>query len=150
MFGRRTSRQGSETDGLGDGVDWSAVQDLVILVQNKQILSKDTLAGIKKSLKSPSKSHVCKTLTALDSIAANCTPSIRLQLADAKWTEMLISVCYKNPTAALPICQLFSNWVCSYSHEQLGHSANFASQALKQKGYAIPPPAPLAYHMVSL
>ncbi|DBA69579.1 TPA: hypothetical protein ACH3X2_012657 [Trebouxia sp. C0005] len=150
MFGRRTSRQGSETDGLGDGVDWSAVQDLVILVQNKQILSKDTLAGIKKSLKSPSKSHVCKTLTALDSIAANCTPSIRLQLADAKWTEMLISVCYKNPTAALPICQLFSNWVCSYSHEQLGHSANFASQALKQKGYAIPPPAPLAYHMAEV
>lgn len=150
MFGRRTSRQGSESDGLGDGVDWTAVQDLVTLVQNKQILSKDTLAGIKKSLKSPSKSHVCKTLTTLDSIAANCTPSIRLQLADAKWIEMLISVCYKNPTAALPICQLFSNWVCSYSHEQLGHSANFASQALKQKGYAIPPPAPLAYHMAEV
>ncbi|DBB01169.1 TPA: hypothetical protein ACH3X1_001055 [Trebouxia sp. C0004] len=150
MFGRRTSRQGSESDGLGDGVDWSAVQDLVTLVQNKQNLSKDTLAGIKKSLKSPSKSHVCKTLTTLDSIAANCSPNIRLQLADAKWIEMLNSVCYKNPTAALPICQLFSNWVCSYSHEQLGHSANFASQALKQKGYAIPPPAPLAYHMAEV
>ncbi|KAL0046858.1 hypothetical protein WJX82_000075 [Trebouxia sp. C0006] len=150
MFGRRTSRQGSESDGLGDGVDWSAVLDLVTLVQNKQTLSKDTLAGIKKSLKSPSKSHVCKTLTTLDSIAANNNPSIRLQLADAKWIEMLIFVCYKNPTAALPICQLFSNWVCSYSHEPLGHSANFASQALKQKGYAIPPPAPLAYHMAEL
>ena len=131
-------------------MDWIAVQDLITLVQTKQTLSKDILAGIKKSLKAPSKSHVCKTLTTLDSIAANCTPSIRLQLADAKWIEMLISVCYKNPTAALPICQLFSNWVCSYSHEQLGHSANFASQALTQKGYAIPPPAPLAYHMVSL
>ena len=123
---------------------------MVRLVQSKQAISKDTLAGIKKNLKSPSKSHVCKTLTTLDSIAANCSTTVRSQLAEMRWIEMLLSVCYKNPTAALPICQLLSNWLCSYSHEQLGHAANFAAQALSQKGYSIPPPVPLAHHMVWL
>ncbi len=141
--------QGSEGDAAGVNVEWGPVQDLVRVVQSKQTISKDTFAGIKKNLKSPSKSNVCKTLTTLDSIAANCNSAIRLQLADARWIEMLLSICYKNPTAAMPVCQLLSNWVCSYGHEQLGHAAKFAAQALKQKGYGIPPPAPLAYHMVS-
>ena len=142
--------QGSEAGSVGDGVDWTAVQDIVKLVQSRQQISKDTLSGFKKTLKSPSKSLVCKTLTTLDSIAANGGSTIRTQLADARWIEMLLSVCYKNPTAALPVCQLLSNWLCSYNHEHLGHAANFAAQSLKQKGYVIPPPAPLAYQMVNV
>ena len=142
--------QGSDGGTSADAMDWGTVQDLVKLIQSKQTVSKDTLASTKKSLKSPSKSLVCSTLTTLDSIAANCGPAIRTQLAEPRWVEMLISVCLKNPTAALPICQLFSNWACSYSYEQLGHAANFAIQSLKQKGAIIPPPAPLAHHMVCL
>ena len=131
-------------------MDWETVQSLVRLVQTKQAISKDTLASSKKSLKSPSKSLVCSTLTTLDSVAANCGPTVRAQLAEPRWVEMLLSVCFKNPTAALPICQLFSNWACSYQREQLGHASNFAIQSLKQKGAIIPPPAPLAHHMVCL
>lgn len=142
--------QGSDASKPADGMDWGTVQDLVRLIQGKQTLSKDTLASTKKSLKSPSKSLVCSTLTTLDSIAANCGTSVRSQLAEPRWVEMLLSVCFKNPTAALPICQLFSNWACSYKHEQLGHASNFAIQSLKQKGAIIPPPAPLAHHMVGL
>ena len=142
--------QGSDVSVAADGMDWGIVQDLVRFIQGKQTLSKDTLASTKKSLKSPSKSLVCSTLTTLDSIAANCGTSIRSQLAEPRWVEMLLSVCFKNPTAALPICQLFSNWACSYKHEQLGHASSFATQSLKQKGAIIPPPAPLAHHMVGL
>ena len=131
-------------------MDWGVVQDLVRLIQSKQTISKDTLASTKKSLKSPSKSIVCTTLTTLDSIAANCGPAIRSQLAESRWVEMLLSVCCKNPTAALPICQLFSNWACSYNHELLGRSAHAAVQNLRQRSAIIPPPAPLAHHMVLL
>lgn len=140
--------KGSDASASADGMDWGTVQDLTRLIQSRQTISKDTLASTKKSLKSPSKSLVCSTLTTLDSIAANCGPAIRSQLAEPRWVEMLLSVCFKNPTAALPTCQMFSNWACSYSHEQLGHASNFAIQSLKQKGAIIPPPVPLAYHMV--
>lgn len=131
-------------------MDWGVVQDLVRSIQSRQNLSKDTLANTKKSLKSPSKSAVCSTLTTLDSIAANCGPPIRAQLADSRWMEMLLSVCCKKPTAAMPICQLFSNWACSYNHEPLGASANAAIQNLRQRSAIIPPPAPSAHHMVCL
>lgn len=142
--------QGSDASTAADGMDWGVVQDLVRSIQSKQSLSKDTLANTKKSLKSPSKSAVCSTLTTLDSIAANCGPPIRSQLADSRWMEMLLSVCCKNPTAAMPICQLFSNWACSYNHELLGSSANAAIQNLRQRSAIIPPPAPSAHHMVCL
>ncbi|KAL3141149.1 hypothetical protein ABBQ38_003497 [Trebouxia sp. C0009 RCD-2024] len=128
-------------------MDWGAVQDLARSIQSKQAIPKDMLASTKRGLKSPSKSSVCTTLTSLDSITANCGPSIRSQLAEPRWIEMLLSVCCKNPTAALPICQLFSNWACSYSHEALGQSANAAIQTLRQRSAIIPPPAPLAHHM---
>lgn len=129
-------------------MDWAGVQDLVRLIQSRQTIPKDTLASTKKSLKLPSKSAVCSTLTTLDSIAANCGPPIRSQLAESRWMEMLLSVCCKNPTAAMPICQLFSNWACSYNRELLGRSANAAIQHLRQRSAIIPPPAPLAHHMV--
>ena len=140
--------QGSESDPLGDDVDWRNVQDMVQTVNNKQAIPKDALTSIKKGLKVPSKSAVCKTLTALDSIAANCSSAIRIQLAEPKWIDMLLSVCYKNPTAAMPVGQLLSNWSCSYGHEPLGLAAHRAAQALQHNGYEIPPPTPQAYHMV--
>lgn len=62
--------------------------------------------------------------------------------------EMLLSACYKYPATAIPVCQLMSNWICSYSREQLGHAAQYAAQALENKGFYIPVPTALAYHLV--
>lgn len=116
-------------------------------MQNRQQVPKDTFSSVKKGLKS-TQGAACNSLTLLDSIAINCGLNVRDQLADSAWIEMLLSACYKYPTAAAPICQLLSNWICSYNQEKLGHAAQYAAQALRQKNFYIPVPTALAYHLV--
>lgn len=138
--------QGS--DHTSNEVDWGVIQETVKMVQNRQQVPKETFSTIKKGLKAGTQSAACNSLTLLDSIAVNGGQAIRAYLADPACIEMLLSACYKYPTAAVPTCQLLGNWICSYGQEKLGHAAQYAAQALRQKNFYIPVPTALAYHLV--
>ena len=120
------------------------------MVQNRHQIPKETFSTIKKGLKAGTQPAACNSLTLLDTIAVNGGQNIREQLADPTWLEMLLSACYKYPVAAAPICQLLGNWICTYGQEKLGHAAQYAAQALRQKSFYIPVPTALAYHLVCL